>query len=105
MPLNKRVVYRIGILMYKYVNDLLPPALYYLYTSNSYVRNYTTIQKNHLHVNKSGINAYSDSFSITSTRIWNVLQCKIDVNTPLSKFKISLKLYSQEHSLQLKYRI
>ena len=33
LPLDKLVVDRIGVMMYKYANDLLPPALNYLYTS------------------------------------------------------------------------
>ena len=51
LPLYKLVVDRIGIIMYKYANDLLPPALYYLYTSNSDVHNNTTRQRHLLHVN------------------------------------------------------
>ena len=99
LPLYKLVVDRIGIMMYKYANDLLPPALHYLYTSNSDVHNYTTRQRHLLHVNKSNIHTYSISFGNTSARIWYVVQCKIEVNISLSKFKISLKLYLQEHSL------
>ena len=103
LSLDKIVVDRIGVMMYTYANDLLPPALNYLYTSNSDVHNYTTRQRNLLHVNKCDINTYSNSFGNASARIWNVLQSKIDVNILLSKFKISLKLYLQENSLQLKY--
>ena len=103
LPLYKLVVDRIGIMMYKYANDLLPPALHYLYTSNSDVHNYTTRQRHLLHVNKSNINTYSNSFGNTSARIWNVVQSKLEVNISLSKFKMSLKLYLQENSLQLKY--
>ena len=81
LPLNKRVVDRIGIMMYKYANDLLPPEINYLYTSNSDVHNYTTRQKNLIHVNKGNINIYSNSFGNTSARIRNVLQSKIDVHS------------------------
>ena len=102
LPLHKLVVDRIGIMMYKYANDLLPPALNCLYTSNSDIHNiYITRQRHLLHVNKSNINTYSNGFGNASARIWNVLQSKIEVN--ISKFKISLKLYLQENSLQLKY--
>ena len=87
LPLEKLVVHRIGVMMYKYANDLLPPALNYLYTSNSNVHNYTTRQRHLLHVNKSNINTYSNSFGNASARIWNVLQSKIEVNISLSKFK------------------
>ena len=102
LPLDKLVVDRIGVMMYTYANDLIPPALNYLYTPNSNVRNYTTRQRHLLHVNKSNINTYSNSFGNASPCIWNVFQSKIEVNIALSKFKISLKLYLQENSLQLK---
>ena len=92
LPLDKLVFDRIGVMMYKYANDLLPPALNYLYTSNSDVHNL-------LPVNKSNINTYSNSFGNASARIWNVLQSKIEVNISLSTFKMSLKLYLQENSL------
>ena len=103
LPLDKLVVDIIGVMMYKYDNDLLPQALNYVYISNSNVHNYTTRQRYLLHVNKSNMNTYSNSFDNASARIWNVLQSKIEVNIALSKFKISLKLYLQENSLQLKY--
>ena len=79
LPLEKLVVGRIGIVMYKYANDVLPQALNYLSTSNRdvHVRNYTTRQMHLLHVNKSNINAYSNSFGNTGARIWNVVQSKI----------------------------
>ena len=69
LPLDKLIVDRIGVMMYKYANDLLPPALNYLYTSNSDVHNYTTRQRHLLHVNKSNINTYSNSFGNASARI------------------------------------
>ena len=90
-------------MIYKYANDLLPPALNYLYTSTSDVHNYTTRQGHLLHVNKSNINTYANSFGNASAHIWNVLQSKLEVNISLSKFKILLKLYLQENYLQLKY--
>ena len=45
LPLDKLVVDRIGVMMYKYANDLL--ALNNLYTSNSDVDNYTSRQATH----------------------------------------------------------
>ena len=69
LPLDKHVVDRIGVIMYNYANDLLPPALNYLYTSNSDVHNYTTRQRHFLHVNKNNINTYSNSFGNASAHI------------------------------------
>ena len=58
LPLNKLVVNRIGLMMYKYANNLFPPAINDLYTENCRVHNYPTRQKYLLHVNKSNINIY-----------------------------------------------
>ena len=103
LPLNKLGVNRIGLMMYKHANNLLPPAINDLYIENCEVHNYPTRQKHLLHVNKSNINIYSKSFGNTSARIWNAMQYKIEVNVSISKFKISSKNYLQEHSLKLKY--
>ena len=86
LPLNKLVYNRIGIMMYKYSNNLLPPAINDLYVSNNDVHKYSTRQKHLLYVNKSNINVYAKSFGNVSVRVWNALQSKIDVNVPISKF-------------------
>ena len=65
LPLDKLVVDRIDVMMYKFTNDLLPPALNYFYTSNSDVYNYTTRPRHLLHVNKSNINTYPNSLVTT----------------------------------------
>ena len=88
LPLNKPVTNRIGIIMYKYANNLLPPVINNMYTTNSDVYNYSTRQKHFRHVNKSNINIYSKSFVNTSARIWNAMQSEIEVNVSTSKFKI-----------------
>ena len=87
------VVNKIGIMMYKYANNLLPQVINDMYTTNSDVHNYTTRQKHLLNVNKSNINIYSKSYVNTSARIWNAMQSEIEVNVSISKFKISLKMY------------
>ena len=103
LPLNKLVINRIEIMMYKYANNLLPPVINDMYTTNSDIHNYSTRQKHLLHVNKSNINIYSKSFANTSARIWNAMQSEIEVNVSISKFKMSLKMYLQEHTLHSKY--
>ena len=56
LPLNKLVIKRLGIMIYKYANNLLPPVINDMYTTNSDIHNYTTREKHLLHVNKSNIN-------------------------------------------------
>ena len=89
--------------MYKYANNLISLAINDLFTTNSDVHNYTTRQIHLLHVNKININIYSISFGNTSSRIWNAMQSEFEVNVSISTFKISFKMYLQEHLLQLKY--
>ena len=89
--------------MYKYANNVMSPAINYLYIEKCEVPNYLTRQKHLLHVNKSNINIYSQSFVNTSARIWNAMQSEIEVNVSISKFKISSKMYLQEHTLHFKY--
>ena len=92
LPLNKLVVNRIGLMMYKHANNLLPLEINDLYIENCELHNYPTREKHLLHVNNSNINIYSKSFGNTSARIWNTMQYKIEVNVSISKFKISSKI-------------
>ena len=64
LPLNKLVYNRIGIMMYKYFNNLLPPAINDLYVSNNDVHTYSTRQKHFLYINKSNIHVYAN-------KLWN----------------------------------
>ena len=103
LSLNQLVYNRIWVMMYKYFNHLLPPAVNDLYVCNNDVHKYSTRQKHLLYINKSNINVYAKSFGITSVRVWNALQSKIDVNVPISKLIKSSKNYLQDNSLVLKY--
>ena len=73
LPLYKLVHYRIGIMMYKYANYLLPPVMNDLYTVNSDIHEHNTRQKHLLHTNKGSTNQFNRSFSNISARILNVL--------------------------------
>ena len=69
LPLSKLVYNRIGIMMYKYFNHLLPPAINDLYVFINDVHKYSTRQKHLLYINKCNINVYAKSFGITSVRV------------------------------------
>ena len=88
LPLCKLVHYRIGLMMYKYANCLLPSVINSIYTVNSDIHENNTRQKHILHTNKSSTNQFNKSFSNISARVWNALQKAIDVNISASKFKI-----------------
>ena len=105
LPLDRIVFDRIGIMMYKYANHLLPPVMNDLYTINNEIHSYGTRQQHLLHINKGTINVYTRSFSNTSARVWNVLQSKLNVHVPIWKFKITLKKYLQDNKLNVCYQI
>ena len=104
LPLHKIVYDIIGIMIYKYANGLLPQVMNDLYITNNEIHSYGTRQQHLLHINKSTINVYSKSFANISARIWNVLQSKMNVHVSISNFKIKLKCYLQNNTLNVTYQ-
>ena len=98
LPLDKLILNRIGIIMYKICNGLLPEVINVLYVSNKDIHSYNTRSSNLLRVPKGSTN-----FVNTSTRLWNVLLVNIDVNVSISTFKHNLKTYLLHHTVELKY--
>ena len=45
----------------------------------------------------------TQTFSTVSARIWNALIVKFNVNVPLTRFKVSLKLYLSSNILTISY--
>ena len=103
LPLCKLVHYRIGIVMYKYANGLLPSVINIIYTVNSDIHEHNTRQKFLLHTNKGSTNQFNKSFSNISARVRNALQKAKDVNISASKFKHMSKTYLLEYSLDVFY--
>ena len=98
LPLNSLYYYRIGLLMYKLSNRLLPDALNKLYVKKNKIHHFPT-----RNCDKYYIQTSTDSFSNVSARIWNVITTNIDVYISFMQFKIVLKLYLQENEVILKY--
>ena len=98
LTINKLVIHRIGIMMYKFNNGLLPTVLNSLYKRNNEIHQYDTRTKNMFRISV-GI----QSFSSVSAKIWNALILHIDGNVPLVKFKQSLKLYLLNNTLVISY--
>ena len=103
LPLYNLVQNRIALLMYKKVNGMLPEVMSELYTSNNEIHDHFTRQCNMFHTNKGNTNVYMRSFCNVSPRIWNAIQRKINVNVSIVVFKTFLKLYLQEHLLEINY--
>ena len=84
LPLYHLIQNRIGFMMYKHVNGLLPEVLNKLYVTNSKIYNNFSRQHHLFHTSKGRTNVYTKSFSNICPRIWNALQTKINVKVSIS---------------------
>ena len=98
LTIDKLVIHRIGIMMYKFSNGLLPTVLNSLYQKNNEVHTHNTRAKNLFYISFG-----TQSFSSVSAKIWNALMAQIDSNVPLVKFKKSLKLFLLNNTLVISY--
>ena len=98
LPLDKLILNRIGIIMYKISNGLLPEVMNVLYVQNRDIHSYNTRSSNQLRVPKG-----TRSFTNISARLWNALVLSIDVNVSITIFKRNLKTYLLHNSVTLKY--
>ena len=98
LTIDKLIVHRIGITMYKYSNGLLPDVFNTLYIKNSEIHTYSTRSKDLYHVLPE-----TQTFSNISAKIWNSLTVNINVNVTFIKFKESLKLYLLNNTLLINY--
>ena len=92
LALNSHYYHRIGLLMYKLSNRLLPEALNGLYIKKNKIHHYPTRNCDKYHIQTS-----TDSLSNVSARIWNVITTNFDVNNSFMQFNIVLKLYLHEN--------
>ena len=74
LTIDKIIIHRIGILMYKFSNGLLPTVLNSLYQKNNEVHTHNTRAKNMFHIFLG-----TQSFSSVSAKHWNALMAQIDV--------------------------
>ena len=81
LPLDKLILNRIGIIMYKICNGLLPEVRHVLHVRNKDIHSYNTRSRNLLIVPKG-----STIFVNISTQLWNVLLLNIDVNVSITIF-------------------
>ena len=81
------VVHIIGT-MYKINNNLFLSMFNELYKKNNVIHDHYTRTKDMFLVSLG-----TQIFSTVSARIWNAFNVNVNVNTLLSKFKVSLKYY------------
>ena len=65
LPLYRLIQDRIGKMMYKNANDMLPPVMNTLFAVNSNIHEHNTIQRLMLHTNRGHTNIFYRSLLIT----------------------------------------
>ena len=98
LPVDTLFLNQIGIVMYKYCNGLLTNVMNILYVKNKDIHSNNTRSNNLL-----GIHRGTANFTNLSARVWNVLTRNLNVYVPYHVFKLKLKLYLMNNSLELKY--
>ena len=91
--IDRLVIHRIGILMYK-----LPKVLCNFFRKNNEIYNYNTRTKDMFPISHE-----SQTFSSVGAKILNAFSIKIDINVTLIKFKNSLKVYLLSNTLVINY--
>ena len=98
LPLRKLFFYRVGLVMYKYSNNLLPECIAQLCLKNDSIHEHNTRGCQLLIVPLD-----SKTFSSLSARIWNALSRKLNCNALISLFKCNLKLFLLQNKLAINY--
>ena len=101
--LYKLIHNRIGIMMYKYANGMLPPVMNELFIVNSTIHEHNTRQSHMLHTNRRHTDNSYRSFHNVGPRIWNALLNNFYVNVPISQFKQNNRKYLHDHLLVIVY--
>ena len=90
LKVDEKITYDILVLVYKILNNHLPPWLFD-FNYNRDVRIATTRQNSHLHVPRTSTNIGSQSFTVKGPDTWNRLSPSIRNKPNLSGFKNALQ--------------
>ena len=84
--------------MYKYSNGLLQKVMNRLYVKNKVIHSRNTRNNNLLIIHRC-----TGNYTNLSARVWTVLTRNLNVYVPYHVFKLKLKLYLMNNSLELQY--
>ena len=98
LTIDKLIVHRIGITMYKYSNGFLPDVFNTLYLKTTEIHACSTRSKDLYHILPG-----TQSFSNISAKIWNSLTVNINIIVTFINFKESLKLYLLNNTILINY--
>lgn len=85
--------YRVGLLMYKILHQMVPSFCVDMFVTNSNFHNYSTRHANFLRVPKYSKTSTQRSIKVSGIQIWNNIKLSIDTDIKISQFKKLLQNY------------
>ena len=93
LKIHDLYLYQLGQFMYKYDNNLLPPAFDFMFFKNQSVHNYPTRQSNEFHLPLLRTLLAKNTFIYDGPKFWNTLDIDMKNVPSLNSFKRKLKMY------------
>ena len=104
LDLQKLIIHRIALMMYKHSVQLLPVPVSNLFTKNSSIHRYNTRSCNMLHTKIGSSEVTYTSFSYHGVYIWNIMERNIPPSISYNGFKYLSKKLIQENDLHYRLR-
>ena len=94
LPVEQRIRYKVLLIIYKSLNNLVPNYLADLFQPYTPPRSLRSIEKYLLHVPASRLKSFGDrSLMVYGPKIWNDLSLELRQQTSAGTFKMKLKTY------------
>jgi len=98
LTLHQIIIYQSTIFMYRFHHKLLPASMDAYFVRGESLHHYQTRNAIHYRPEYARINAKWFSIKCQGPRPWNALPTEITSASPISRFKVSVKLYIINHS-------
>ena len=102
--LQKKIIHRTALMMYKHSVELLPVPVSNLFIKNSSIHGYNTRSCNMLHINIGSSEVTYTNFSYHGVYIWNIMERNIPPSISYNSFKYLSIICSQENDVHYRWR-
>ena len=103
LPFKILVKHRIGLLMYKLSNCIVPKPLLNLYKSNKGIHTHFTRQAHHFRSRRDNTEFVYRTFAFQSVFIWKKIIPNLDMSVPFTRFKHLLKEFLSSNDISFRY--
>ena len=85
------MIYKLGVFLYKAMNNLLPVVFTNCFMINSNIHSHDTRSSSNIHVVGCSLNVRRASIKCHGTSVWNILPLAVRLSTTFTIFKRRLK--------------